>query len=276
MAVPSMPTAATISGLHRRPGGAGTSRRSTGERAAAVPPSSPESAPTAVPAKDPTLILSLRAADLERKSKSQPVVQLGENEGRPRSRAMIFFGLAGLVVAVALGVMFAPKIFRGAGATPTPTAIAVAPTPTPTQTSMIPAATPGVATTPRPVVSRSAPTPTRVAIALPTATAHLLAPTPPPHTPVPTPTPHAAPPMVKVHIYGRPWAEVMLDGKSLGHAEPPANYFAIPAGRHELILSNPNVAGGVIRKTITVQPGPKNVMGLHYDLLVHTIDITAE
>ncbi len=53
------------------------------------------------------------------------------------------------------------------------------------------------------------------------------------------PLPPTPPPSVPLRVHAWPWAEVFLDGRSLGFS-PRAEPFPVPAGKHTLVLKNPH------------------------------------
>jgi len=74
----------------------------------------------------------------------------------------------------------------------------------------------------------------------------------------PSPVPLAVTP-VKFTVNAWPWAEVVLDGTSLGYT-PRVKPFNAPAGRHTLILKNPHL--GERKLTLNLLPGKDEVVSV--------------
>lgn len=161
----------------------------------------------------------------------------------PAARSVPLLGLAG---AAAIAVAVAVVLIGRPGSSPSPEPpvpatlalpITEAPAPTPLPT---PAATPAATAPPATESAR--------AITVPPATRPTAAPTARP-TALPTAAPptttvRAAPPPTTVparpgqlHVVVRPWAEVAIDGRTVG--ETPLAPISLPAGRHTVVLRHP-------------------------------------
>ena len=64
---------------------------------------------------------------------------------------------------------------------------------------------------------------------------------------------------VKLSINAWPWAEVILDGESLGFT-PGANPFMASSGRHTLVLKNPHL--GEQKLVLNLVPGREEVVSV--------------